>query len=237
MVAERLEELGITFTNPRFLENALIHRSYLHEHPERTDGLTSNERLEFLGDAVLNFLTAAWLYQRFPERGEGELTGLRAALVKTTTLARFARELHLGDYIRISRGEDTSEARNRAPLLADVFEALLGAIYLDQGIDTVRAFVMPFLEREIDLILSGQVEVDYRTRLQEKVQAEYGITPVYRTVSATGPDHQREFTVEVMMGQVLLGLGTGSSKQTAAQEAARVALDTMNGSNGSPPAP
>lgn len=237
MVAERLEELGITFTNPRFLENALIHRSYLHEHPERTDGLTSNERLEFLGDAVLNFLTAAWLYQRFPERGEGELTGLRAALVKTTTLARFARELHLGDYIRISRGEDTSEARNRAPLLADVFEAVLGAIYLDQGIDTVRAFVMPFLEREIDLILSGQVEVDYRTRLQEKVQAEYGITPVYRTVSATGPDHQREFTVEVMMGQVLLGLGTGSSKQTAAQEAARVALDTMNGSNGSPPAP
>ncbi len=231
MVAELLHERGVTFSEPRLLENALIHRSYMHEHPELTEGLSSNERLEFLGDAVLNFLTAAWLYERFPERGEGELTGLRAALVKTTTLARFARELHLGNYVRISRGEDTSEARNRPPLLADVFEAVLGAIYLDQGLAAVRVFVMPFLEHEVGLILAGQVEVDYRTRLQEKVQAEHGITPVYRTVSATGPDHQRQFTIEVLMEMELLGVGQGSSKQAAAQAAARAALEAMGASS------
>lgn len=223
-----IQAIGITFTDQRLLETALTHRSFVHEHPEKVVGMSSNERLEFLGDAVLNFLTAAWLYARFPERGEGELTGLRAALVKTTTLARFARELKLGNYVRISRGEDSSSARNRSALLADVFEAVLGAIYLDQGIEAARTFVLPFLEREIELILSGNAEIDYRTRLQEQVQAIHGITPTYRTVSATGPDHCREFTVGVLMGQEVLGLGTGPSKQAAAQEAARMALAAMS---------
>ncbi len=228
MISVLMKTLGVTFTDQRLLENALIHRSFLHEHPERVPGLSSNERLEFLGDAILNFLTAAWLYARFPERGEGELTALRAALVKTTTLARFARELQLGRFIRISRGEDTSAARDRAPLLADVFEAVVGAIYLDQGLDTARSFILPFLEREVALILAGNAEIDYRTRLQEHVQARYGMTPVYRTVSATGPDHCRQFTVEVLVGQELLGLGSGSSKQAAAQRAAQMALEAMN---------
>lgn len=228
MSEELMKDLGVTFADPRLLESALIHRSFAHERPDQVVGLTSNERLEFLGDAVLNFLTASWLYERFPARGEGELTSLRAALVKTTTLARFARELRLGNYIRISRGEDTSAARNRNPLLADVFEAVLGAVYLDRGIEAARAFVLPFLEREIELILSGQAEIDYRTRLQERVQAEYGITPVYRTVRVTGPDHRREFTVEVLVGEEPFGLGSGSSKQMAAQNAARVALESLD---------
>lgn len=223
-----MQDLGVTFAHPRLLENALIHRSFLHEHPDQVVGLSSNERLEFLGDAILNFITAAWLYERFPSRGEGELTSIRAALVKTTTLARFARELRLGDYIRISRGEDTSAARNRPPLLADVFEAVVGAIYLDQGIEKVRAFVMPFLERELERILAGESEIDYRTRLQEKIQAEHGITPSYQTVSATGPDHRRQFTVEVFLGQESLGRGSGPSKQIAAQSAAQAALESMS---------
>lgn len=221
---ELQKALGVTFLDQRLLKSAFIHRSFLHEHPERTEGLPSNERLEFLGDAVLNFLTAAWLYARFPGRSEGELTALRAALVKTSTLARFARDLNLGGFIRISRGEDSPTARNRPPLLADVFEAVLGAIYLDQGIDAARSFVLPFLEREIDRVLAGDVDIDYRTRLQEVVQARYGVTPTYTLVEVTGPDHCREFTIEVRIGDERLGLGSGRSKQLAAQHAARSAL-------------
>ncbi|MCG8352386.1 MAG: ribonuclease III [Chloroflexales bacterium] len=227
-----LQTIGIVFQDELLLKSAFIHRSYLHEHPERTEGLPSNERLEFLGDSVLNFLTASWLYERFPAQTEGKLTALRAALVKTTTLARFARELRLGNYVRISRGEDSPAARDRPPLLADVFEALLGAIYLDQGLDTARSFVMPFLERELERILAGQVDIDYRTRLQEEVQALYGITPTYSLVDVTGPDHCREFTIQVMLSGDCLGQGNGRSKQQAAQNAARAALEVLhNGSS------
>ncbi len=223
----RLEELiGVPFHDVTLLQSAFVHRSFLHEHPERIPGLTSNERLEFLGDAVLSFITAAWLYERFPSYTEGELTALRAALVKTSTLAAFARSLDLGQYIRMSRGEDTPVARNRAALLADVFEAVLGAIYLDQGLDAARAFVMPFLERQLDVALSGR-DADYRTRLQEMTQARFNQTPAYRTVGVSGPDHQREFRLEVLLGDQVLGAGCGSSKQAAAQAAAKSALERL----------
>jgi ribonuclease-3 len=227
-----LQTIGIVFQDELLLKSAFIHRSYLHEHPERTEGLPSNERLEFLGDSVLNFLTASWLYEQFPKQTEGELTALRAALVKTVTLARFARELRLGNYVRISRGEDSPAARDRSPLLADVFEALLGAIYLDQGLDAARRFVLPFLQRELERILAGQVDIDYRTRLQEEVQALYGITPTYDLVHVTGPDHRREFTIQVRLGDNCMGQGNGRSKQQAAQNAARAALEALhNGSS------
>jgi ribonuclease-3 len=224
-MASRFEELiGVTFHDERILQSAFVHRSFMHEHPERIPGLTANERLEFLGDAVLNFITAAWLYQRYPSSSEGELTSLRAALVKTATLAIFARSLDLGAYVRISRGEDTPTARNRPPLLADLFEALLGAIYLDQGLEAAQAFVTPFLERQIAAIASGTAELDYRTRLQEQAQARFNRTPSYRTIGVSGPDHQREFTMEVAVGERVLGSGSGPSKQAAAQAAARAAL-------------
>ncbi len=224
-MASRLEELiGVTFKDERLLQSAFVHRSFMHEHPERAPGLTTNERLEFLGDAVLNFIAAAWLYERFPTHDEGELTTLRAALVKTSTLAGFARSLDLGAHVRISRGEDTPTARNRPPLLADVFEAILGAIYLDQGLEAARAFVLPFLERQMEAISSGTAEIDYRTRLQEHTQARLNLTPSYRTIAVRGPDHQREFTMEVLVGEQPLGVGTGRSKQAAAQAAARAAL-------------
>jgi ribonuclease-3 len=176
---------------------------------------------------VLNFITASWLFERYPELSEGELTGMRAALVKTSTLAGFARTLNLGAHIRISRGEDTPAARNRQPLLADVFEAVVGAIYMDQGLDATRAFLMPFFKRQIEAIEEGTAEIDYRTRLQEVAQARFNQTPAYNTLSMSGPDHQREFTLEVLVGSRQLGVGTGASKQAAAQAAARDALELL----------
>jgi ribonuclease-3 len=227
-MASRLEELiGVAFTDERLLASAFVHRSYLHERPERIPGLTSNERLEFLGDAVLNFITASWLFTRFPLRSEGELTSLRAALVKTSTLASFARSLDLGAHIKISRGEDTPAARNRPPLLADLFEAVLGAIYLDQGLEAARRFVLPFLEQQLEAIESGTAEIDYRTRLQEIVQSRFNLTPRYQVVAVSGRDHEREFTQEVFVGEQSLGLGSGPSKQAAAQAAARAALERL----------
>ncbi len=192
--------------------------------PSAAGSASSNERLEFLGDAVLNFLTASWLYERFPERTEGELTHLRAALVKTKTLAGFSRELDLSRHIKISRGEDTPTARNRPALLADVFEALLGAIFLDQGLEAVRSFVSPFLERQIEAVLNGTAEIDYRTRLQEQAQSAFNRTPAYRMVHVAGPDHEREFTMEVLIDEVRYGIGVGPTKQAAAQAAAKEAL-------------
>jgi ribonuclease III len=227
-MASRLEELiGVRFQDERLLQSAFVHRSYMHERPERVPGLSSNERLEFLGDAVLNFLTADWLYARFPERSEGELTNLRAALVKTSTLAGFARSLDLGSHVRISRGEDTPAARNRPPLLADLFEALLGAIYLDQGLDGARAFVLPYLEQQLEAIERGTAEIDYRTRLQELAQQRFNLTPRYQVVAVSGRDHEREFTQEVLVGQQSYGVGSGPSKQAAAQQAARAALERL----------
>lgn len=229
-MSSKLETLiGVRFEDERLLQSAFVHRSFMHEQPERMAGLTSNERLEFLGDAVLNFLTAAWLYDRYPERSEGELTALRAALVKTSALASFARSLDLGAHIRISRGESSSAARNRSPLLADLFEAVLGAIYLDQGLEAARSFVIPFLEHQVEAVLSGAAEPDYRTQLQEQVQARFNQTPLYRTEDVSGPEHQREFTLAVLVGEQTLGVGRGPSKQAAAQAAAKVALAALEG--------
>jgi ribonuclease-3 len=222
-------QLGITFDDPGLLRRALTHRSFVYAHPEHAEDALSNERLEFLGDAVLNLLAASWLYQRFPERSEGELTTLRAALVKAATLARFARELRLGQHVRISRGEDSQHARERTALLSDVFEAVLGAIYIDQGIEAARVFLAPFLEQEGERLAAGRLESDYRTRLQELIQAQRGITPTYRTVGVSGPGHCQEFTTEVLVGEERLGTGTGLSKQRAAQQAARAALEALGG--------
>ncbi|NJK79688.1 MAG: ribonuclease III [Chloroflexaceae bacterium] len=219
--------LHITFRDPSLLDTALTHRSYWNEHPERSPGKDSNERLEFLGDSVLNMLAAEWLYSAYPDRSEGELSMLRSALVRTTTLARFAHELNLGRYIRISRGEKSQQARERPSLLADAFEAVMGAVYLDQGLATVRTIITPFLVQEMQRIEAGEGAVDHRTRLQEYIQGQHGVTPVYQVVDVSGPDHQRQFTVEVLMNDTLLGRGVGTSKQQASQDAARVALAAL----------
>ena len=220
---EVMRSLGVTFHDQRLLKSALLHRSFVNERPAETDGLPSNERLEFLGDAVLNFISATLLYERFPAKSEGELTSLRTTLVKTTTLATFARELRLGDYVLLSMGDDSANARQRPALLADLFEAVFGAIYLDQGIDRARQFALPFLERA----LAQGTTPDYKTMLQERIQALYSKTPHYRTIAVSGPDHRREYTVEALLQEQRLGVGTGPSKQAAAQQAAFHALQSI----------
>ncbi|MEI7769242.1 MAG: ribonuclease III [Chloroflexales bacterium] len=235
MLEDLQEKLGVRFIDEGLLARAFVHRSFIHEHPERGGARESNERLEFLGDSVLNFLTASWLYERFSEHSEGELTHLRAALVKTNTLAGFSRQLDLSAHIKISRGEDTPISRNRPALLADVFEAVLGAIFLDQGLDVARAFVIPLLERHAEAVLNGTAEIDYRTKLQEHAQSAFNHTPSYRMVDVAGPDHEREFTMEVLIAEVRYGIGVGPSKQAAAQAAARAALAQLQQHSESPP--
>lgn len=219
--------LGLRFADPKLLRSALVHRSYLHEHPDQGVGLTDGERLEFLGDAILNYLAGTLLYDRFPTRGEGELTGLRSALVKTATLAFFARELGLGSYIWLSKGEEINGARERDALLADTFEALVAAIYLDQGLETARVFVNMLFEQQIETIEARGLMLDYKSQLQQRIQAERNITPRYQVIAEQGQDPRREYTIEVLAGDVRLGSGQGPSKQAAAQAAARAALEQL----------
>jgi ribonuclease-3 len=224
-----IARLGVSFSNQRLLRSALVHRSFLHEHPEQANDLASNERLEFLGDAIANYTAATLVFERFPERGEGDLTVLRAALINTSTLAGFARSFGLGAYIRLSKGDDASQGRERDTLLADTFEALVAAIALDSGLAAAQAFLMPLFEQELEHIQAYGLPLDYKSRLQQRIQAERNITPRYHTVSVSGPEHRREFVIEVLAGDEHLGIGRGLSKQAAAQAAAQAALEQFGG--------
>ena len=216
------KQIGLHFSNADLLQQALTHRSYINEHGD--DSASDNERLEFLGDAVLDFLVGDMLYQRFPDMPEGDLTRLRAALVRTESLAELARDLGLGQALRMGNGEESSGGRERLNNLCATFEAVVGALYLDQSLDSVRTFVTPLLDTLLEQILADSRDKDARSRLQEWSQATHNLTPAYRTVSATGPDHQKEFVVEVVIGEHGVAHGTGRSKQAAAQDAAREAL-------------
>jgi ribonuclease-3 len=217
-------QANLEFQDSSLLYRALTHRSYANEHP---DALEDNERLEYLGDATLDFLSAAWLYNRFPEMNEGQLTRLRSALVRTEQLACFARQLHLGEALMLGRGEDASGGRTRPALLCDAFEALVGALYLDNGFEAAARFVYPLLEVAAEAILQDETLLDSRSLLQMWAQGELGETPRYRTVDSWGPDHARQFIVEVMVGENLRGRGRGKSKQEAAQQAAADALSRV----------
>lgn len=216
--------LGVEFKDLFLLTRALTHRSYVNEHPE---AIEDNERLEFLGDAVLDFLVGAWLYNRFPEMAEGDLTRLRSALVRTEQLAQFSIEFGLGNAMRLGRGESESGGRQRIALLCATFEAFIGAYYLDAGIDAVRAFVEPMLEGvAMQILVSGKAR-DPKSMLQEYVQAKGNGAPKYRTISETGPDHAKVFEVEVLINGRRYGHGVGKSKQAAAKSAAREAIDLL----------
>ncbi len=219
------ERLSVQFHDFSLLQRALTHRSYLNEHPEHS--LEDNERLEFLGDAVLDFVAGAWLYDRFPEMDEGRLTRLRAGLVRTETLASFARRFRLGEALLLGKGEDESGGREREKILCGAFEALIGALYLDQGMEAVQRFVEPLLEPALTDMLERAADKDPKSLLQEWAQATLGETPLYRTVSSHGPDHAKQFTVEVLIGATPCGRGTGPSKQAAAQSAAQNALSAI----------
>lgn len=218
--------LGLEFNDKSYLQRAFVHRSYLNEADESFN-FSDNERLEFLGDAVLEFVASELLYRRFPNLREGELTNLRAALVRRDTLARFARELDLGEYLLLGHGEEESGGRTRPATLCATFEAVVGAIYMDLGIEAARSFLKPRLEKEVERVAARALAKDAKSRLQEWVQSELGVTPRYKTVSTQGPDHARVFVVQVTLDKQPAGVGRGRSKQEAAQAAAAMALAKM----------
>ena len=224
-LAKYAQKLGLRFDDLRLLEQALTHSSFANEHPDQP--ILDNERLEFLGDAIIDFLAAEWLYARYPDMAEGNLTRLRAGLVRNQSLAAYARTLGLGDMLVLGRGEEESGGRRRERNLGGAFEAVAGALYLDRGMAAVRDFATPLFEPAVEEIIRNQSETDAKSRLQEWSQATMNLTPTYRTVSATGPDHAREFVVEVLIGDKVYGSGQGRSKQVAAQTAAQAALETI----------
>jgi len=221
---EGLEKLlGITFKNKKLLAQALVHRSYLNEHPRFQLG--SNERLEFLGDAVLEFIASFLLFKKLPGYPEGSLTNIRSCLVRTSTLAEIACELHLGDYLLLSKGEEELGGKQNPTLLANCFEALIGAIFLDQGIRVSRKFLLELLQPKLAEIIKKQVFKDAKSLFQEFIQGQSKITPQYRVLKEAGPDHDKTFTVGVWAGEKLWEQASGKSKQEAEEKAAQVALE------------
>jgi ribonuclease III len=213
------EKLGIHFQDGSLLKLALTHSSYIYE--TSGEGLNSNERLEFLGDSVLACISADFLYRSFPELSEGDLSNTRAALVRGETLAQFAREINLGDFLIMGKGEANNKGYR---VLAAAFEAMLGAIYLDQGIEATQRFLLPRLEPMAHHIVKKRLFKDHKSLFQEQAQAQTGITPAYRLVGQEGPSHNREFTIEALLGDEIAGRGQGRNKQTAEQAAAFAAL-------------
>lgn len=219
------EILGVSFNDSSLLEQSLVHSSYINE--VSGVALGSNERLEFLGDAVLGFVVADKLYQGFPSLAEGDMTKLRSALVRRDTLARIAQDVRLGDYLYLGKGEESSGGRRKTANLAGAMEALIAAIFLDQGLAVAGDFILSLLAKELPQVITQNVGVDYKSQLQELVQSRERLTPIYRIVEATGPDHDRRFTVEVMVGDTVLGKGSGKSKKLAETDAARSALERL----------
>jgi ribonuclease III len=219
----RLERaLGVRFRDPELLRLALTHRSHAFEH----DIPRNNERLEFLGDAVLGLVVTDLAYRRFPDLSEGDLAKLRAATVNMTTLAEVAREIGLGEELLLGRGEELSGGREKTSILGDALEGILGAMYLDRGIETVRRFVEDRLWPRMVAYVGGGGERDYKTGLQELAARDLGGIPHYR-VTGTGPDHAKEFTATVYLGDEAYGTGRGRSKKEAEQEAARMAQERL----------
>lgn len=212
-----------SFKNQDLLTTALTHRSALNE--KISTSTESNERLEFLGDAVLELVSTDFLYEKFPKEQEGMLTVYRSALVKTTTLAEVAQTLQLGEKLYMSKGEESSKGRQNASLLANAFEALLGALYLDQGIEAVRQLLNEILFPKIDEILQKRLYKHAKSQLQEVLQAKGITAPDYVVVGESGPDHDRQFTVKAVISGQDAGTGTGKSKQLAQEDAARGILE------------
>jgi len=215
---------NIQFINQSLILRALTHRSSINEAAFL---MGDNERLEFLGDAVIGLVAAEFLYQRFPEKREGSLTAMRAYLVRKETLARFARKINLGNYLLMGHGEQESGGRKRDSILSSTFEAVVGALYLDQGQEAAVNFLLPFFHPELKKLQTDRLTKDAKSRLQEWSQATLKQTPAYNTIATSGPDHDRAFTVEVRIGGAVYGTGVGKSKQQAAQAAAKNALQQL----------
>ena len=220
------KKIGVTFKNKELLRTAFTHRSYLNEN--RKAGMEHNERLEFLGDAVLELIVTEYLYTKYPERNEGDLTSYRSALVNAVTLAGIAEKLGMNDHLLLSRGEAKDTGRARQVILANTIEAFIGALYLDQGYDATKAFVSRFVFKLVDEIVQKRMWLDAKSHFQEKAQEIVGVTPAYETVREVGPDHDKKFTVAVFLGKEKIAEGEGKSKQEAEQQAASLGLKAKN---------
>ena len=213
--------INIHFKNKNLLINAFIHRSYLNEHKNFKG--TSNERLEFLGDSVLSLVISSFIYNKLPKSSEGQLTTLRASLVRTETLAKLSRELSLGKYLFLSKGEEESKGRNNSSILANTFEALIGAIYIDQGLTSVEEFLKRTVLSKWQE-LAKTATSDNKSKLLEFLQRKHHQSPTYQVLTTWGPDHNRNFEIGVYLNDKILGRGVGKNKQIAAQNAAKNAL-------------
>lgn len=219
-----VERLGLPVKNPSLFARAFTHRSFVNENAAAVE---DNERLEFLGDAVLDFVVGAWVYHHFPEMAEGGLTQLRSALVRTDALAAFARRLDFGPALRLGRGELASGGRDRDNLLCGAFEAFIGALYLETDVQTAAQFIEPLLESVREQIFAQPDLADAKSRLQEWTQGQKLGAPAYALVEKIGPEHSRTFEIEVRLNNEALGRGRGPSKAAAEQEAAKAALEKL----------
>ncbi len=220
------DTIGLVFNDKELLKRSLTHRSYLNEN--KGEDLKNNERLEFLGDAVLELAISEHLFQEYPDRPEGELTSFRAAVVKTENLAKVSKELGLGNFLLMSKGEEMTGGREKEYLLANTFEAVLGGLYLDQGYEAARAFVTKHLIPQIETVVKYRLDIDAKTKLQEKAQNLFKTTPTYKVIYEKGPDHDKVFTVSVTINKKAYGEGTGVTKQKAEDAAANEALKKIS---------
>lgn len=222
--------LGISFSDESSLKQAFTHSSYFNENPNFATA--SNERLEFLGDAILNFTVAERLFTEFPKLPEGELTKIRASLVCRETLAELASALELGDWLLLGQGEEASGGRTKQSNLANVMEALIGAIYRDQGLNNATEFILKQLNSAWKKIKAGKMPLNYKALIQEFIQGDSKPPPAYHLIKATGPDHDKQFIVEILVEGEALGTGTGKNKKAAETQAARVACEKLRCSHG-----
>lgn len=220
------EQIKVDFHDFNLLKEALTHRSHVNENGKHS--INHNERLEFLGDAVLELVVTEYLFAQYPDKPEGDLTSFRAALVRTESLAEAGEELNFGEYIYMSKGEERTGGRERKAILANTFEAVMGAMYLDQGIEICRKFVSKTLLPKLDKIVQKRLDIDAKSKLQELAQEIVRVTPIYQLKAEQGPDHDKEFTMEVLLGDQVMAEGTGNSKQAAEQQAANIALENWN---------
>lgn len=217
-------KLGFKFKDLSIYEQAFTHRSYLNEH---TDAAGHNERLEFLGDAVVELLVTQFLYDKFPDKPEGELTNLRAALVRRNTLSEVGKELHFEDYLRMSKGESHNEGKAKAMIISNAAEAFVGALFLDLGLKAVEKFVNKFLLPRLEDIIASETHIDAKSKFQEIIQERNSSTPHYKTEEVSGPDHDRNFVVGVYVDDKLIAKGEGKSKREAETNAASAALQKI----------
>jgi ribonuclease III len=224
---EPLEKvIDIMFKNYELLDNVFIHRSYLNEH--KNLDIPSNEKLEFLGDSVLSLVTSIYLYKNYPTLEEGDYTDIKASIVRTESLAEVAQRIGLGEYLYLSRGEEQGDGKRNINILADCFEALIAAIFIDQGFDVAYLFIINNLfENKLEYIIKNKLYLSPKSRLQELIQAKHKVLPLYKILDEKGPEHKKEFKIAVCLNGQTLGIGEGNSKKQAEENAAKNALEKM----------